>query len=376
MNEKKFHGLTWDHPRGYNALAAAAEASGGLVQWDKQPLEGFETHPIGELAARYDLVVLDHPHIGEAVALDCLRPLEDLFSPEEIAAWAAQSIGAAMRSYYWSGKHWALPLDVATQVAVYRPDRITSVPDNWDDVVRLAERAPIAIAVAGPHAALHFLALCVALGEEPGGDDLVSDPVATEALRVMQRLYRHASRRLLDLNPIGLHAAMASEDEVALAPLVYGYADYANPIAGGHALAFAEAPAGPSGRRGSVLGGTGIALSRRVEPGLTLLDHLRYLMREETQINFIPAHRGQPSARAAWGDRRVNARYGNAYASTLATTEQAWVRPRFDGWIALQAKVASLIRAFLESGGSPERTIATLHTEWSRARERARGRLE
>jgi hypothetical protein len=52
------------------------------------------------------------------------------------------------------------------------------------------------------------------------------------------------------------------------------------------------------------------------------------------------------------------------------------VRPRFDGWIALQAKVASLIRAFLESGGSAERTIATLHTEWSRARERARGRLE
>ena len=376
MNKEKYRGLTWDHPRGYNALAAAAEVTGGLIHWDKQPLEGFESYPIGDLAARYDFVVLDHPHIGEAVALDCLQPLEDLFTPEEIAGWAAQSIGPAMRSYKWTGKHWALPLDVATQVAVYRPDRVASVPDNWDDVVRLAERAPVAISVAGPHAALHFLALCVALGDEPGGDGLASDPVATEALRIMGRLYDHAPRRLLELNPIGLHDAMTADGEVALVPLVYGYADYANPMAGRHALAFAEAPAGPSGRRGSVLGGTGIAISRRVEPGLRLLDHLRYLMKEETQIEFIPAHRGQPSARAAWADAGVNARYRNMYASTFATTEQAWVRPRFDGWIAFQAKAADLIRAFLESGGSAESAISALRTEWSRARDQARGPLE
>jgi multiple sugar transport system substrate-binding protein len=376
MNGENYRGLTWDHPRGYDALAAAAQASRGLIHWDKQPLEGFESHPIGELAARYDLLVLDHPHIGEAVALDCLTPLEDLFAPEEIAAWAAQSIGPAMRSYYWTGTHWALPLDVATQVAVYRPDQITSVPDNWDDLIRLAERAPVAIAVAGPHAALHFLALCVALGEEPGGDPLVSDAVAIEALRMMQRLYRHAPRRLLDLNPIGLHDAMAADDGVALVPLVYGYADYANATNGRHALAFADAPAGPSGRRGSVLGGTGIAISRRVEPGRRLLDHLRYLMREDTQLEFIPAHRGQPSARAAWADEGVNARYGNAYASTLATTGQAWVRPRFDGWIAFQSKAAGLIRFFLEFGGSPEPTITSLRAEWSRARAQARGPLE
>ena len=376
MNEGNFRGLTWDHPRGYNALAAAAEASGGLIHWDKQPLEGFESHPIGELTARYDLVVLDHPHIGEAVALDCLQPLEDLFAPEEIEGWASQSVGPAMRSYCWTGKHWALPLDVATQVAVYRPDRITSVPDNWEDVVRLAERAPVAIAVAGPHAALHFLAICVALGEEPAGDGLVSDPVATEALRVMQRLYRHAPRRLLGLNPIGLHDAIAASDEIAFVPLVYGYVDYAKPTNGRQALAFADAPAGQSGRRGSVLGGTGIAISRRVEAEPALLDHLRYLMRVETQMNFMSAHRGQPSARAAWGDAGVNALYRKAYASTLVTTEHAWVRPRFDGWIAFQNKAAGLIRVFLGSNESLERTIATLRAEWSRARDRARRPLE
>ncbi len=69
--------LTWDHPRGYNALAAAAKlsetANSGLdIHWDKQPLEGFESHPIADLCARYDLVVLDHPHVGEAISGNCL----------------------------------------------------------------------------------------------------------------------------------------------------------------------------------------------------------------------------------------------------------------------------------------------------------------
>lgn len=69
--------LTWDHPRGYNALVAAAKlpeviSSGLAISWDKQPLEGFESHPIADLCARYDLVVLDHPHVGEAVGGDCL----------------------------------------------------------------------------------------------------------------------------------------------------------------------------------------------------------------------------------------------------------------------------------------------------------------
>src|SRR3546814_11047065 len=67
-------GLTWDHPRGYNALAAAAATrTDGELGWDKQPLEGFEAHPIADLCARYDLVVLDHPHVGEEIGRESGR---------------------------------------------------------------------------------------------------------------------------------------------------------------------------------------------------------------------------------------------------------------------------------------------------------------
>ena len=61
---------TWDHPRGFAALAATAEHAAAegrpVVAWSKQPLEGFESDPIADLAARFNLLVLDHPHIGEA----------------------------------------------------------------------------------------------------------------------------------------------------------------------------------------------------------------------------------------------------------------------------------------------------------------------
>ena len=369
----RYLGLTWDHPRGYDALAAAERdvAPPGLIHWDKQPLEGFEAHPIGDLAARYDLVVLDHPHIGEAVALDCLIPIEDLFSRAEIETWKAASVGATMASYYWQGRHWALPLDVATQVLAHRADLAGSPPRTWDDVLRLSERLPVAVSVAGPHAALSFYSLVIALGGDPGGRDFVETAVATEALDILARLYRRAPTRTHDLNPIGLLDAMATTDTIASVPLVYGYVNYARAGMGAHIVTFADAPTGPGGRRGSVLGGTGLALTRRASPDPDLLDHLRWLLSAEAQCGFIPAHHGQPSARGAWQNRAVNIESNDFYRATLATTEGAWVRPRHDGAIVFQSDAAALIRRFLNDAAGVGDTIGALRMAWQRAARNA-----
>ena len=73
----RYLGLTWDHPRGYRALEAAAAADTAMnLRWERQSLEGFEAHPIADLAQRYDLIVLDHPHLGDAVSAQSLVPLE------------------------------------------------------------------------------------------------------------------------------------------------------------------------------------------------------------------------------------------------------------------------------------------------------------
>lgn len=368
-----FRGLTWDHPRGYRALEAAAQGSHGLLSWQRQPLEGFESHPIADLASRFDLLVLDHPHIGEAVAENCIQPIESCFGASELAAWDKHSIGPALGSYLWEGKHWALPLDVAMQVMARDPNAVPEAPDTWDGVLQLAERQPVALSLAGPHAVLCFFSLALALGEEPGGEDLVSEAAGAEALRILRRLGRAATPGSASLNPIALLEALAHRRGIALVPLVFGYVNYARPEGARQRVAFSEAPrARADGRRGSVLGGTGIGITARAQPTQALLDHLRELMSPAVQVGFIPDHDGQPSARGAWLDSRVNAAWGGFYASTMETAETAWVRPRFDGYIAFQTKAAAILREALSDASAPQAVIGRLRDIWTRARQAAR----
>ena len=149
----RYRGLTWDHPRGFNALAAAADRlrseDGIAIDWEKQPLEGFESHPIEDLCSRYDLVVLDHPHVGEAVARECLVALEEVFTSGDVADWSRHTIGPCFRSYRCAGRHWALPLDAATQVMALRPDLTAERPGSWDDVLECSASMPVALRVTG-----------------------------------------------------------------------------------------------------------------------------------------------------------------------------------------------------------------------------------
>ena len=373
----RYRGLTWDHPRGAHALEAAARrldpARDGIsIQWDRQPLEGFESHPIADLCARYDLVVLDHPHVGEAAGAACLRPLEELFLPEEIADWAAQTIGPCLTSYRYAGAHWALPLDAATQVLAWGASGAADPPVTWSDIVSLSATAPVALSVVGPHAILTFFSIATALGEPPARDDpevLVSPAVGEASLDLMATLYGRMPAAARELNPIGLLHAMTTGGDIAGCPLVYGYVNYAAPSAGGGSVTFHDAPRGVGGGpRGSTLGGTGIGVSRRCQISPPLLDHLRWLMSADTQVQFIPAHDGQPSRREAWHDADVNVRWGNFYANTAETLEHAYVRPRYDGYIAFQTAAAGILRLGLSDRTPHPLILDRLQMAYARSR--------
>lgn len=376
MDNARFTGLTWDHPRGYNALEQASadvnrSHSPNWLHWKKQPLEGFESAPIGELAAAHDLLVLDHPHIGEAVDLNCLHPLEEFFSSEQLAHWESQSIGAAMKSYHWEGKHWALPLDVASQVLAHRPDLLDDTPPrHWDDVIRLSENKPVGLSIDGPHAFLSLYSLCVSLGKAFDMAGIQEAPLldgheAWEALDILQRLYRRIPEGTQDLNPIGLLETMASTDRISLIPLVFGYVNYSKPSAGKKQVLFNEVPTIEGiDRYGSVLGGTGIALCKHSRPSDALLEHLAWLMDVNTQRQFIPNHDGQPSAKDAWQDDDVNNDWGNFYRNSFNTVDSAVVRPRHNGYIHFQTQAAALIKRGLADGEAPRYLLDKLNNAW------------
>jgi len=129
--------MTWSHPRGHDPLVACSalwrEKTGVAIQWDERSLQDFESFPIQELARRYDLIVIDHPHVGQITAERCLAPLDVAGREAERNALASGSVGESYPSYNWQGGQWAFPIDAATQVQAWRPitgDRFDAIRDG------------------------------------------------------------------------------------------------------------------------------------------------------------------------------------------------------------------------------------------------------
>jgi multiple sugar transport system substrate-binding protein len=384
---RPLRGVTWDHPRGYAALAElqrldeqAATRYGAVpapLTWERQPLTGFESEPIAGLAGRYDVLVVDHPGIGAARA--ALRPLDEVFTAVELAGWEAAAAGSSFGSYRYAGRQWALPLDAAAQVCVTRPDltRGRPAPRTWQEVAGLARELPVALVLGGPHALLTVLAICVAQGAPPvteagdgtpaGGfaDDAATRDAVLTALGLLADLSAHADLKLASGNPVDVLEAMAAEDAAACCPLVYGYVTYSAPGQRPRLLAAHNAPSWqPAGCPGSVLGGAGVAISRRVgdDDIEVARAHLRRLLAGPVQADLVPRAGGQPALRAAWQSAAVNAACGNFYQQTLATLDQAWVRPRYPGWIAFQQEGSAVVREGLRSPVAPRVILGQLQS--------------
>lgn len=116
-------GMTWSHPRSRGtalALATSAEevpTAYPRVDWESRDLAGCEFDSISDLAATYDLIVLDHPVLGDAAAAPALTPVDEIVSPSELRAWRVETIGGAYDSFNDLGAPSALPIDAAAQVA-------------------------------------------------------------------------------------------------------------------------------------------------------------------------------------------------------------------------------------------------------------------
>ena len=386
----RLSGLTWDHPRGYRVLDALAGAlePDVSVHWQRQPLEGFESRPLRTLADDFDLLVVDHPGLGEAIRDDALLPLNEVFGEMELAAWRTASVGASYDSYVLGGRPWALPLDAAAQVAVARPDLMETRPANWEQACQAARIHPTTLCLGGPHALLMFSAICVAAGSPPaaaarpgpagtesaGADGpFVSEVAGTAALAVMADLLAQADRELSQRNPIGVLDAMAAGGGPAYCPLVYGYVTYQRPLGGepgSSRLAAFDAPAGPGGI-GSVLGGTGVAITRSaVELGAAAA-LIRTLLSDEVQIGLYAELGGQSSARQAWQHPGADAAGGGFYRATLATVEQAWVRPRFAGYPEFQATASAVLREGLLAGEPHAGLVRRVNDLYAAARSKS-----
>ena len=353
-------GLTWDHPRGYAPLEAASKrylAERGLeVGWDKRSLKAFGDTPIDSLAGDYDLLIIDHPHVGIAARCDCIIPLDTYLAKETLAQLARESAGPSHRSYTYSGHQWALAVDAAVQVSSYRPDLLElALPETWQDVLRVAQALrnqglSLAVPLSPTDATCSFLTLCAGFGqpiEEAGG--FVAEKRAVQVLDYLKTLVQLAHPQSLDWNPIQLYEFMASHDEVAYCPLAFGYSNYARTNYRPSLLKFADIP----GLKGGLLGGAGIAVSRRCSYPREAAAFAAWLCGEGVQRGLYVRAGGQPGNKLAWQDETNNQLCHNYFRDTLYTLEQAYVRPRDAGFVSFQEYAGERIHAFLKTDGDP-----------------------
>lgn len=363
-------GMTWSHPRGYDPMVACSalwkEKTGVAIEWDKRSLQDFESFPVEELARAYDMIVIDHPHVGQITAEGCLAPLDVPGREGERAALAAGSVGKSFPSYQWQGRQWAFPIDAATQVQAWRSDLLPAAPTKWSEVLELARQGRVVLPLKTPHALMCFYTLAGNRGmpcATTGPGDLIDRETGAEIFEMISEIAALVDPACLDMDPIDASERMAEVgSQLACSPLLYGYVSYAMAGFRPNRLAFADIPvAGTTGPVGSALGGTGIAVSAFSKAKDAAIDFAYWIASADVQRGPYAASGGQPGHAAAWEDVAVNAATGDFYRATRATLEGAWLRPRHDGYMAFQQAASDRINDGLMSKHDAGRVVDDLN---------------
>lgn len=363
-------GMTWSHPRGYDPMVACSalwrQRTGVDVAWDKRSLQDFESFPVEELARAYDLIVIDHPHVGQVTAEGCLMPLDVPGREAERAAIEAGSVGASYASYLWQGRQWAFPIDAAAQVQAWRPDLLPGPAKTWDEVLVFADAGRVLVPLRPPHALMSFYTLAANLGApcaSSGPGDLVAPADGERAYALLRAIVARTDlAAALAMDPIAVLERMAEPGSpIACAPLIYGYVPYAQPGFRARRVAFADIPADRRGPVGSALGGTGIAVSALTAHPEAALDFAYWIAGGEVQRGAYAGSGGQPGHARAWEDERVDAASHGFYSATRETLARAWVRPRHAGYMAFQQAASERISAGLAAGEAGTAVVADLN---------------
>jgi multiple sugar transport system substrate-binding protein len=366
MTDVELTGITWGHERGVDPLLATAaryEADTGVrVTWDVRTLQGFADASIPDLAQRYDLLVYDHPHIGEIVPTGALVALDEHIDAAFIADQAANSVGPSHRSYEWDGHLWGLAIDAAGHTCAYRPDLLerlgAEVPETWEDIWELDRRArPEGMHVSLPLIAVDTLAAWLTLaanaGVEPYQDEERIFPrnVGREHFETFLRLVAMSHPESFDWNPIRLLEHMAEADDVVACPILFSYSNYSRPGFRPKLVQFCGVPSAGLGPRGGVIGGAGIGISAHSGQREAACAYATHIASPEVQRGLYAEAGGQPGHRSAWLDPAVNELSSGFFRATLPGLDAGYLRPRYDGALLVQNDGADLIWAFIRDGG-------------------------
>lgn len=366
-------GITWGHSRGITPLLAFSQRYNELhknveIQWHKRSLQEFADFPIEKLTETYDLLIVDHPWVGCAAATKCVLPLEQYLSKEYLQNQEDNSVGYSHLSYNYEGSQWALAIDAATPVASYRKDLFEqnkrTLPQTWEDVVALAAEGKVAVPAIPIDLLMNFYTFCVANGNTPfaGRDEVIDKETGLKALESMKALWSKIPKWMFDYNPIAVAELLSTSDEFWYCPLAYGYSNYSRVGYAKHLLSYTNVVSLNGSPLKTTLGGTGISVSAGSNYKKEAAAFAEAVVSEHVQTYFYTDNGGQPGHRKAWTNEHANAITGNFFQNTLFTLDNAYIRPRYNGYLHFQDHAGDPIRQYLRDGGNPEEVLTAINT--------------
>jgi multiple sugar transport system substrate-binding protein len=369
MKQVVLRGITWNHSRAFPPVVAAAQRfeeqhPGIRIQWEKRSLHEFGHADIVTLAQNFDLVVIDHPMIGDAEATGVLTDLSPLLSFEARSDLQDDSIGPSFSSYIFQDKLYALPIDAAAPAASFRPDLFAKhhlqEPELWEDVVNLARSGWVRMPAFSADIFLNFLGLCVSRGSAVAAnpDQVVEHDIGVHCLEQLREIAGLMPNDIYRMNPIALYEQMSSEDTIAYCPFAYTYSNYSRSGFATQRVRFSNPVAVETGvPMRTVLGGTGIAISSGCRETALALEYCLYVAGRSCQSTLYGISGGQPARHSAWCDPLLNLITDHFFSRTAASVETSCIRPRYPGYVGLQERGGAAIVEYLKQHADTRRVL-------------------
>jgi multiple sugar transport system substrate-binding protein len=361
-------GITWDHSRGFTPLVACCQRYHEQhpymdVQWYKRSLQSFADFPVETLANDYDLLIIDHPFVGEAYYSGCFVHLDNHIDNTFLDDQLNNSTGLSYQSYAYNGAQLALPVDAATPVSCYRKDLLEqhneSIPQTWQELLLLAEKGRIAMPAIPVDILMNFYMFCIAYGHQPfvSNNEVVNEQAGLQALHRMDELYSYLDKIMFSCNPIAVAEIMSSTDNYWYCPFTYGYSNYARNNYANKLLTYDDIISYNGTKLSSTLGGTGIAVSAYSKHIDLAIEVACMLASAAVQCGRYVETGGQPAYLQAWKSKEVNGLCNNFFSNTLPALQRSYLRPRYKGYLQFQHAAGKVLHDFLKKREMNQKTV-------------------
>jgi multiple sugar transport system substrate-binding protein len=367
---KTIKGITWDHPRGFDSIVASSKVfmshnPGIRIEWHKRSLEDFGYQPLSNLVTKFDLLMIDHPFVGEAHARQLFIPLEEVLSPAFLDEQSNAHIGTSYQSYTWQGSQYALPIDASAQFSACNDQYLKEhdVPENWDEYMRHMRHSKFREKVIWPLCPTDLwcslLTICAQgnRGKSVFTENAIIQDVFLQGLEDLKSYTEDLNKQCFECNPI-LALELLSSNIFDYSPLLFGYCNYPQ-------VNFINTLSPDPKHPVSLMGGVGIAISA-FSINLDEVSQFLYFLSDKTSMDAYFLAGGQPSLRSYWESAETNHYRNSFFRNTFWSMENAYMRPRFSGFHLFQKKASEIIHQEFLSASAPSlsRKIMDLYDEY------------